>query len=133
MSAELGARWVAACSAAGVRPWARGMLDGETGIRVEYVHAADGSAGRFHRWTDEQGRRCSRVEVATGWPDLADAATVGAAVGILRAWSSDRGLHLAPWGYGWAIFAGDDRVLNCAPTEAEALVAAAEALAGGAE
>ncbi len=69
-------------------------------------------------------------------PDLSDPATGGAAIGILRAWSGDPTVHTKAeffYGHGWlwAVRGASFTRWQPTPTEAEAIVAAAEALASG--
>jgi hypothetical protein len=100
------ARWVAAL---GDRAWAPGMLT-RGGVRIE---AAD---------LDTPGWMNKRE------PDLTDAATVGAMLGIVRGLYGDPLLYVGPWNAGWAVFIENDRIIGVSqcPTEAEAIVCAAE-------
>lgn len=124
---ELGKRWVAAC---GARAWAVGMLvmPGSLGVPVR-VFAVSPT------------RRCVAVvpgrDLLVGHspadvPDVSDPPTLGAMLGVLRDWSGDPLIHTRPAAEGWwstygPTFLGWGEIGG---TEAHALVAAAEWLAG---
>lgn len=134
---SLGWRWIAACHRADVEPWAAGML------AIPTTNAAH----------DPPARVLDPVEGVVAWfdgsandgdldhadvPDLSDPATVGAAIGVLRAWSGDPTIHLKAEyfrteGWLWVIHGASVTYWQRTPSEAEAIVAAAEhmALAAG--
>lgn len=147
---SLGQRWLAACADLPSGGWACGMLllpepdspegerDLESGITTEpggparVVSARDGCV--TVAW--EAGAGCAEggTLLRGDVPDFADDATIGAALGVLRAWSGEPRLRLhSPWMDGWQVLpaspAGVTRGVWL--TEAGAIVAAAEALAAG--
>lgn len=99
------------------------------GMRVVHTPKHDGQTGYYLRLSQD-----GYVPTAHEYPDLSDPATVGCLLALVReAWGAC--FHLVPDG-GW--LARGARFPNgttvnlgvCAPTEAEALVAALEAANG---
>lgn len=119
--------------------WLPGMITTE-GERVVYVETAANGVPLPGAWTIRANGR-DRVSVfgpADRLPDLADPATIGCLLRLVREAWDDRGLHVVPlwWGDGhmWHVRGGHHhgrafRVMAGVghPTEAAALIAALEA------
>lgn len=108
--------------------WLPGMLNGRDETR--YMGAL------LWAWQDPYRHHALGIEIAD-WPDLSDPCTLGGLLALVReAWGDDRISSVANVVYGtWMILMPDDaasdgwRLIGCATTEAEALVAALEATA----
>ncbi len=134
----LGRRWIAAGGG-----WRAGMLTdcNERVLRAdaEYLWVGFDYESETGRW-DVDTERVRADDRGARWPDFRDAATRGAALGVVRERWGEPALQVSPRMHfersvmdkgvlaGWAYYVNDlDEHSGRAPSEAEALVAALEA------
>jgi hypothetical protein len=123
--------------------WMPGMrfvdADGDGGMLVGFAGSLDGDSWLMRFVDDYDAERdpvCMDGDASRDWvqsplPDLADPATLGCLLALVRgAWGGitvtafDESREFLPW----SVFSFDlDRAVACAPSEAAALVAALEA------
>ena len=145
MSADLAARYRAACAALGLPVWRPGMRTGSKFERVVAVDAETGDAACAEAGATEDDNACVWMPYDLTAPDFGDPATVGCLLAAAREVWRDPGLCVSmEWkssaAFWWCVsgvsadeYRGMPRrppmATECLGTEAEALIIALEAAA----